>query len=142
MSIGWLLLPLVLGAAAPPPGAGDENLRRVVADYVALYRRDTLANWRALFRPGFTAAHVNEDGTVRQRSLAEFYASQERYFATGKNIREELENVRVERHGPLASVWADFVLTEDGTKSRGTLVLLLIAGRDGFKIHSLMFQYD
>jgi hypothetical protein len=39
-------------------------------------------------------------------------------------------------------VWADFVLTEEGEKSRGRLVLLLIEEHESFKIHSLMFQYD
>ena len=145
MGLAWMFAPVVLAATtaaaqAPPPS--DEALRRVVADYVGLYRRDSLARWRELFLPGFTAAHVADDGTVRQRTLAEFYGAQERYFATGKSIREDLENVRVERAGPLATVWADFILTEEGVKSRGKLVLLLMAGRDGFKIHSLMFQYD
>ena len=129
-----------LPAPAPPP-ASEEALRRVVADYVGLYRRDTLERWRALFRPGFTAAHVGEDGAVRQRTLDEFYQAQKRYFDTGKSIREELENVRVDRHGALASVWADFVLTEEGEKSRGRLVLLLIEEHGTFKIQSLMFQY-
>jgi SnoaL-like protein len=77
-----------------------------------------------------------------QRTLDEFYQAQKRYLDTGKSIREELENVRVERHGALASVWADFVLTEEGEKSRGRLVLLLIEEHGSFKIHSLMFQYD
>ena len=127
--------------AAEPVPASEAALRRVVADYVGLYRRDSLAQWRELFLPGFTAAHRNEDGTVRQRTLDEFYAAQKRYFETGKAIREELENVRVAQEGALASVWADFILTEEGEESRGRLVLLLIEDRGAFKIQSLMFQY-
>ena len=143
MSIAWMITSLLLAVplAAEPPDA-DAAVRRVVADYVGLYRRDTLPRWRELFLPSFASAHLADDGTVRQRTLAEFYGAQERYFASGKSIREDLENVRIERAGPLASVWADFVLTEDGVKSRGKLVLLLMAGRDGYRIHSLMFHYD
>lgn len=142
MRIALTLLALAIAAPAPAaPPVSDEGLRRVVADYVGLYRRDTLERWRALFLPGFTAAHVGDGGAVRQRTLDEFYQAQKRYLDTGKSIREELENVRVERHGALASVWADFVLTEEGAKSRGRLVLLLIEERGEFKIHSLMFQY-
>lgn len=143
MMMPFSLVALLLAAphAAEPAAASDAALRQVVADYVGLYGRDTLERWRALFLPGFTAAHRNEDGTVRQRTLDEFYASQKRYFETGKAIREVLENVRVSREGALASVWADFVLTEDGMKSGGSLVLLLIEERGTFKIQSLMFEY-
>jgi hypothetical protein len=145
MKIALTLVALAIAAPTPAPAAppvSDEALRRVVADYVGLYRRDTLEGWRGLFLPGFTAAHVGDGGAVRQRTLDEFYGAQKRYLDTGKSIREELQNVRVERQGALASVWADFVLTEDGEKSRGRLVLLLIEERGSFKIHSLMFQYD
>jgi hypothetical protein len=38
-------------------------------------------------------------------------------------------------------VWADFVLTDEGETRRGKLVLLLIEGAEGFRIHSLMFSY-
>jgi SnoaL-like protein len=139
-----LLLALTVTGATPAPAAppaSDEAVRRAVSDYVGLYRGQTLERWRALFLPGFTAAHVGDDGAVRQRTLEEFYQAQKRYFDTGKSIREDLENVRVERQGALASVWADFVLTEDGEKSRGRLVLLLIEDHGVFRIHSLMFQY-
>ena len=132
----------VFQATAPSPAPDDAALRRVVADYVGLYRHDTLDRWRTLFLPTFTATHTNADGTVTVRTLDEFFTSQKRYLAGGKSIKEELENLRVERRGKLASVWANFVLTEDGEKSRGTLVLLLAADRGAWKIQSLMFSDD
>lgn len=134
-------LALALGVAPPPPES-EAKLRRVVADYVGLYRRDTLAQWRTLFLPSFTVASANADGSIRLRGLEEFYAAQERYLASGRAIKEELENLAVERKGRLASVWADFVLTDEGEKSRGKLVLLLIQEKGDWKIHSLMFAYD
>ena len=136
-----LLLTAFAGEPAPPAARSDADLRKVIADYVGLYRRETLEQWRELFLPGFTAAHTREDGTVRQRTLEEFYGAQKRYLESGKAVREELDNVRIERHGRLASVWADFVLTEDGAPSRGRLVLLLIEDAGRFKIHALMFSY-
>jgi hypothetical protein len=39
-------------------------------------------------------------------------------------------------------VWADFVLEEEGERSRGRLVLTLIASEGRFRIHSLLFAYD
>lgn len=138
MALAFLLL-------APGAGGGDpaeDDLERVVADYVGLYRREMLEKWRELFLPSLTVASTRADGTVLLRNLEEFYAAQRRYLDTGREIKEELENVRIERKGRLASVWADFVLTDAGEKSRGKLVLLLIEERARFKIHSLMFSYD
>ena len=113
-----------------------------MADYTGLYTRDRLSEWRALFLPGFVAASTRPDGTVLQRNLDEFYEAQRKYLDTGRAIKEWLENVRVERKGPLASVWADFVLEEEGERSRGKLVLTLISTEGRFRIHSLLFAYD
>jgi SnoaL-like protein len=132
----------VLQAVSPAPAASDAALRRAVADYVGLYTHETLDRWRMLFLPTFTATHTNTDGTVTVRTLDAFFASQKRYLASGKSIKEELENVGIDRHGKLASVWADFVLTEEAEKSRGKLVLLLVAERGEWRIQSLMFSYD
>ena len=131
-----------LQAASPPPAPTDAALKRVVADYVGLYTHAALDKWRTLFLPTFTATHTNPDGTVKVRTLDEFFASQQRYLASGKSIKEELENLRIDRHGKLATAWADFVLTEEGEKSRGKLVLLLVADRGQWRIQSLMFAYD
>jgi len=142
--------PAVHAAATPARGASleasadplDRDLARVVADYTGLYRRDALPQWRELFLPGFVAGSPRPDGSILQRSLDEFYEAQRRYFETGRAIRETLEGVRVERHGRLASVWADFVLEEEGERSRGRLVLSLIASDGRFHIHSLLFAYE
>lgn len=136
-----LALALALGVTTPAP-ASEANLKRIVADYVGLYRRDSLPQWRALFLPSFTVASTNADGSVRLRNLDEFYAAQERYLASGRAIEEKLENVAIERKGRLASVWADFVLTDQGETSRGKLCLSLIEERGSWRIQSLVFAYD
>lgn len=118
-----------------------DDLEQVVSDYTGLYRLESLDRWRELFLPSFTVASTREDGSVRERSLEEFFEAQRRYLASGRAIEEVLENVSFERRGRLASVWADFVLTDAGSTRRGKLVLLLIEGQNGFKIHSLMFSY-
>jgi hypothetical protein len=121
--------------------ATDEDLRRIVADYVGLYRRETLGRWRELFLPSFTVASTNADGSVNLRTLEELYLAQKRYLDSGRPIEEKLQNIRVDRQGRMASVWADFVLTDTGEERRGRLVLLLIEERGGYRIHSLMFSY-
>lgn len=136
-----LALALALAVTTPAP-ASEANLKRIVADYVGLYRRDSLPQWRALFLPSFTVASTNADGSVRLRNLDEFYAAQERYLASGRAIEEKLENVAIERKGRLASVWADFVLTDQGETSRGKLCLSLIEEKGSWRIHSLVFAYD
>ena len=74
---------------AVPASASD--LERVVADYVGLYRRDTLAEWKKLFLPHFTVASTREDGTVGERTLEEFYEAQRGYLESGRAIEEVLE---------------------------------------------------
>jgi hypothetical protein len=134
---------LALGlSAADPVESPDKALREVVADYVGLYRHDSLPEWRKLFLPSFSVASTNADGSLRLRNLDEFYSAQERYLASGRAIREVLENVRLERRGRLASVWADFVLTDEGETSRGKLCLLMVAENAGWRIQSLVFAYD
>jgi hypothetical protein len=136
-----LVLPVLVAALFAGAPASADDLEKVVADYVGLYRRDTLSEWKTLFLPSFTVASTQEDGGVRTRTFEEFFEAQKRYFESGREIREVLENVRIDRQGRLASVWADFVLTDDGAERRGKLVLLLIEEAGHFKIHSLMFSY-
>ena len=129
------------GAWARSPAVPDRSLEQLVTDYIGLYTRDTLPRWQQLFLPGFSSASTNDDGSVTVRTLDAFYAAQERGFAQSRAMGERLENVRIERHGALASVWADFVFWADGPPSRGKLVLLAVHQVDGWRIHSLMFSY-
>lgn len=129
-------------ARSASAAAIDPGLARVVADYVGLYRRETLDQWERLFLPSFTVANTREDGSIGVRTRPEFFDAQRRYHARVNGLREDLENVRIEQHGALASVWADYVVTEGAQKNRGRLTLLIIRDKDAFRIHSLMFAYD
>ncbi|HEY7474743.1 MAG TPA: nuclear transport factor 2 family protein [Vicinamibacterales bacterium] len=130
------------GPAQHKDAAGrDARLKHVLDDYIRLYARDTLADWRSLFLPTFVAGSTNEDGTVTTRTLDEFYERQRGFFATGRAIREILENVRVERDGRLATMRADFVLHDNDARRRGKLMMLLIETRGEFRIQSLTFTY-
>lgn len=123
-------------------GAADRRLDRVIADYVGLWRRETLPQWETLFLPSFTAANTRPDGSTNLRTREQFLEAQRQYHARVDNLKEELENVRVERRGRMASVWADFVVTDSGKQNRGRLVLLIMEDRGEYKVHSLMFSYD
>ena len=135
-----LLVALPLGAQSAPDSA-DAGIRKAVADYVGLYRRNTLDAWEKLFLPSFTAANTRADGGISLRTRDEFFASQRRYHERS-DVTEELENVRIERNGRLASVWADFIVNENGRRSRGKLVLLAIEDAGQFRFHALLFAYD
>ena len=130
--------PVAVGSASAP----DPRLDRVIADYVGLYRKETLDQWEKLFLPTFAVANTRTDGGTNLRTRAEFFEAQRRYHDRVPNLREDLENVRIERRGRLASVWADFIVTEPAATNRGRLVLLLIEERGDYRIHSLMFSYD
>ncbi len=119
----------------------DRGLQHLVLDYTRLYTRDSLAVWRNLFLPSFTAANTTADGGAAARPLADFLASQERAFASGTNVGERLENVHIERRGRIASVWAEFVYWHDDAGRRGRLVLTAIHGKEGWRFQSLLFSY-
>jgi hypothetical protein len=126
-----------------PAAAVDRNaqLNRVLDDYIRLYARDTLTDWRSLFLPTFVAGSTNDDGTVTTRTLDEFYERQRAFFATGRAIRETLENVRVEREARLATMRADFILHDNDVRRRGKLMMLLIETKGDFRIQALTFTY-
>jgi hypothetical protein len=128
--------------AAAAAAAGDiAPVRRVVDDYVGLYRKDTLAEWRALFLPTFTATSPARDGGVTVRTLDEFYAAQARGFAQATEMSETLDDVVVERSGRLATARAAFVFHQNGTARRGRLVLTLIETASAWRIAGLLFSY-
>lgn len=121
--------------------AETDAVRHVVDDYVGLYRKETLAEWRRLFLPTFTCTSANEDGTITVRTLDQFVESQARGFAEAKEMSETLEHVAIERTGRLATAWADFVFRHNGTSRRGRLVLTLVEAESHWRIASLMFSY-
>ncbi len=147
MVIGLALLCLAsdstdsLAAQASSPSPATDAVRKVVDDYVGLYRKDSLAQWRTLFLPSFTSTSPNSDGTVTVRTLDQFYDSQARGFARAKEMSETLENVIIERSGRMATAWADFVFHQDGTSRRGRLVLTLVDTEGRWRIASLLFSY-
>lgn len=120
---------------------GTDAVRRVVDDYVGLYRQEALAEWRTLFLPTFTSTSTNRDGTITVRTLDQFFESQSRAFAAATEMSETLENVVIERTGRLATAWADFVFRQNGTSRRGRLVLTLVETQATWRIASLMFSY-
>ena len=127
--------------AGRAPVADDAAVRRVVDDYVGLYRKETLPRWKALFVSGFTATYTNEDGSVTTRTLDDFYERQRAGFERGE-MSETLHNVRVQRSGKLAQAFADFRFSSGGSAPRpGQLMLLLIEERGQFKIAALAFTY-
>ena len=127
---------------ASPVGAGDTAdtaVRRVVDDYVALYRKDALAQWRELFLPTFTATSPAADGGVTVRTLDQFYEAQARGFAQAAAMSETLEQIEIARAGRTATARAAFVFHQNGTSRRGRLTLTLVESKAGWRIASLLF---
>ncbi len=124
------------------PPASRAALEQTVRDYVGLYRRETLVQWKTLFHPSLTVAHPRDDGFIRVRGLEEFYDAQKDYFETGRKFSERLENVRIEEGRRIARVTADFIFVDGGVESRGKLGLHLVESREGWKIVAIVFSYD
>jgi hypothetical protein len=133
---------LLLTAAVPAPAGqtADAAVQRLLADYIGLYRKETLERWKMLFLPGFTATYTNDDGSVTTRNLKEFYERQLAAFAAGE-VSETLHNVRIHRAGRLAHVFADFRFTGRGSTRPGQLMLLMIEDKGELRIAALTFTY-
>ena len=115
---------------------------RLVADYIGLYAGPTIDRWRTLFHPAVVVAFPDDDGSIRTRTLDEFVIRQKNYFATGRQISERLENVRIDMGRRIARVSADFVFLDEGNGRPGKLGLHLAEGQDGWKIVAVLFSYD
>lgn len=136
-------LPLAVSGAevrAAQTSADLAPVRRVVDDYIGLYTKERLPEWKALFLPSFTATYTNADGSVSTRTLAEFYESQRAGFAKGA-MSETLHDVRITREGRLAHAFAGFDFTSGANTRRGQLMLLLIEEKGQFRIAALTFSY-
>jgi hypothetical protein len=127
-------------AQVASPSEGIAPVRRVVEDYIGLYSKERLPEWKALFLPTFTATYTNADGTVSVRTLEEFYESQRAGFAKGP-MSETLHDLRITYEGRLAHAVAGFDFTSSGNTRRGQLMLLLIESKGEFKIAALTFSY-
>jgi SnoaL-like domain len=144
------------GATAPPPAVPrtgtvayapggephDPDLRRLLQDYVGLYRADRLDGWAALLNGGLSVADPRPDGSIRIRDKTAFLATQRGYFASGRRIGERLESVRVEEGRNIARLSADFVFVDEGEERRGRLGLHLAKAADGWTIVAILFSYD
>ena len=122
-----------------PPGAA---LQKVVEDYIALYTKDSLDQWKTLFHPSVMVFFPAEDGGITARNLDEFVERQRNYFATRKAITERLENVQILEGRRIARVVADFIFIDEGKERAGTLGLHLVEGKNGWKIVSVLFSYN
>ena len=87
---------------------------RLVADYIGLYAGPTIDRWQTLFHPAVVVAFPDDDGSITTRTLDEFVTRQKNYFATGRQISERLENVRIDMGRRIARVSADFIFMDEG----------------------------
>jgi len=160
LSLAWCFPAAGAGDAAAPPTAGapvaatgtvrfaageepaDAGLRRLLEDYVGLYRADRLADWKRLLHERVSVADPRPDGTIRFRGLEEFFGTQQGFFASGRRIGERLEEVRVAEGRRIARVTANFVFVDEGEERRGRLGLQVVEEAGTWRIVAIVFSYD
>ena len=118
-----------------------QSVPALLEQFIGLYARDSLERWRTLFLPGFAAAATNADGTITTWTLEQFYERQRALFASGKPIREVLQNTETTHDGRLACVRSEFVWTDGDVKRPGRLMMLIAAEHGELKIQALTFSY-
>lgn len=165
----WVLAGLILSAApaaaaevakgapeslpAAVPGTGtvrfaaggepaDASLKRLLEDYVGLYRAGRLSEWKRLLHDRVSVADPRPDGTIRFRGLEEFFSTQEGFFASGRRIGERLEEVRVDEGRRIARVSARFVFVDEGEERPGRLGLHVVEEGGAWRIVAIVFSYD
>jgi hypothetical protein len=144
---GLLLAVLAMpgtGTVAFAPGGEphDPGVRRLIEDYVGLYRGDRLEDWAKLLDEGLSVADPRPDGSVRIRDKAAFLATQRGFFASGRRVGERLEDVRVDEGRRIARVSGAFVFVDEGAERRGRLSLHLASAASGWKVVAILFSYD
>ena len=137
-SIPWPALPAEELNSSESHAAMEKLLR----DYISLYRKESLAQWKELFHPSVTIIFPADDGTITVRNLAQFFVRQQDFFAQRKSVSERLENVQIAEGRRMSRVLANFVFVSDGAEKRGKLGLHLLEGNEGWKIVGLVFSYD
>jgi hypothetical protein len=117
-------------------------LDKAIKDYVGLYQKETLDEWKKLFHPSVNVVFPADDGGVNVRNLDEFFQRQKNYFEKRKSISERLENVQIFEGKRIARVVANYVFVDEGEELPGKLGLHLVEGADGWKIVAVLFSYD
>ena len=142
IKVGRILFAVILLMASTLFAGSRESLDQVLKDYIGLYQKDTLDQWKTLFHPSVMVFFPAEDGTINVRNLEEFFERQKNYFAKRKSISERLENVQILEGNRIARVTADFIFIDEGVENPGKLGLHFVEGKDGWKIVSVLFSYD
>jgi hypothetical protein len=144
-----LIVVLILGMLSCFASAGEmnslesrKNLDKVIKDYIGLYTKDTLDDWKNLFHPSVTVVFPADDGGINVRNLEEFFQRQKNYFAQRKSISERLENVQVFEGRRIARIVANYVFIDEGEEKPGKLGLHIVEGKEGWKIVAVLFSYD
>jgi len=142
MLVIFVTATLIVSSDEPNSVESRRTLQKTVDDYIALYRKETLDQWKALFHPSVVVAFPAEDGGITIRNLEEFFKRQKNYFSTRKSISERLERVQIFEGRRLARVVADFVFIDEGEERPGKLGLHLVENKEGWKIVAVLFSYD
>lgn len=139
----FIIFCLLVFLISPTLRANEPDpLQKTIDDYIGLYTKDTLNEWRKLFHPSVTVFFPADDGGVTVRNLDEFVQRQQNYFAQRKSISERLENVQILKGRRIARVVADFIFIDEGEERAGKLGLHLVETKEGWKIVSVLFSYN
>jgi hypothetical protein len=137
-----VLMMLIMMIASIAAADSRTALDKVIKDYVGLYQKETLDEWKKLFHPSVNVVFPADDGGVNVRNLDEFFQRQKNYFEKRKSISERLENVQIFEGKRIARVVANYVFVDEGEELPGKLGLHLVEGADGWKIVAVLFSYD
>ena len=117
-----------------------QTIETVVQLYPRLYSEKRLDEWLELFDENATVVRVESGGKAVCSFIQEAMPEQREYAADNEIFEEVWEAVEVQRHGQLAIIKADYILTVDSEERRGVDVLTLVFGANGWKITHLAYE--
>lgn len=110
--------------------------------YVEAYSGKDIEKYRSLFHPSAKITSVSLNGNVNLFSFPDFLEAQNRTFRRNRTVREQFGNIRIKVDGSAASVSADYTLTLDARRYRGTDYFQMVFEDGEWKIVSLLFTVN
>jgi len=116
------------------------SLDEIVEQYPRLYSEHKFLKLGSLFEKNAIISKVGRDGIIWSIPIKKFLRRQIQLAKKNKQMNEKWQNVTKNVYGNIAVIYADYILENDAKIINGHDVLLLVKGRLGWKIKSLIFE--
>ena len=119
-----------------------DSLDEIAAQYPRLYSEHKFLKWGSLFEKNAIISKVGRSGIIWSMPINKFLRRQIQIAKNNKHVNEKWQNVTKNVYGNIAVMHAEYVLENDTKIINGHDVLLLVKGRLGWRIKSLIYEEE